>query len=737
MNNNLEIIPNGHRANQPGELDFPVKRHSSMRAARAGSSAGPAMSDWQRAAEVLRKHWRGSSLFAAAVILSVTLYTLLAKPVYEPSARLEIDPPGAELIAVENSTTGGGDEEYLETQAKNLQGDELAIAVIRELRLDLNPMIVFPGLASLAAVADEEGMAPTLNASENAALRAFHSQFKVQRDTAGRLITVSFASPDAKLSATVTNTTLQRFITMTYAKRHESIVRSAEWLSAQMEDVHKKMEASNLALADFQKKTGIASIDESKSTVSEQLADLARQKVQAQSERIQLESVLKNVQAGNPEALTQVHSNPVVLALTQKLAETRAELSQSLVFYGPNHPSVKKLESQASELENQIKLQSSSILRELKTSYATALNRERAMSAEMKATNGELSTMAEYTALKKEAETDTALYNDLYKRIKEAGIAAGAKASDMRIVDRARVLDHPTRPHRLLNIAAGMLAGLLGGVFLAFVQEGFDKRLYKLQDLQECVGISSVSFVPAIAADLKRNQFRLMHKKTMNVPEKFLLRRPASPESEALRGLNTSIMLARRAHPAQVTLIASSVPGEGKTTIAVNLAISLAQHGETCVVDADMRRSRVASSFGLLVRHGLSDVLRGIAELDESLIQVPNIKNLTVLPAGDWINPGSMINSVTMREVIESLRQRYEFIIIDSAPVLPYADGRVLSTLADGIIFVCRSGVTTREALARSLELLRKVRGAPILEVVMNGLELSANEHLYYDYQRR
>ena len=208
-------------------------------------------------------------------------------------------------------------------------------------------------------------------------------------------------------------------------------------------------------------------MDGDKSTYTEHMGELSRQFTQAESERIQLEALLKNIQ-GNPDSLPEVRNNPVVQQLSQKLAEERAELSQSMVVYGSNHPVVKKLQSHVDELQSQLDGQKHAIVNSIRASYAAAEAREQLMAAEMKGTTKELGQMSRYTALKKEVQTDVDLYNSLYAKIKEAGIAAASKSANIRLVDPAMVPDTPKSPRRILNLAVGLLAAIFGGVVLAF-----------------------------------------------------------------------------------------------------------------------------------------------------------------------------------------------------------------------------------------------------------------------------
>lgn len=754
---------------EPALSGWGQPRLSGFSLAPSSSPAGSSTEkvDWLRAWRVLHKHWRLSATFAASVMLTVGLVTAFTKPVYAPSARVEIDPPGAELFSLEDRGGSQAGADYIETQARNMQSDELLVSIIRQLQLDHVPEftqkdLITRSLGTIFSLVEKVpvwlwgerngGARPSSNTdllvlspSEARALRVMQQRLAIDRDSASRLVTVSFSSHDPVLSATITNTVVRSFIDRTYQTRHETIMQSTEWLARELDDIRTKMEESNRALADFQRASGIADVDQYRSTFTDQLEELSKERTQALSDRIQMESFLSRVRSGDFETLPQVQNNQVVQLLTQKLGEARADLSQTLAIYGKNHPNTRRTQNEVVELESQIALQRKAIVGQMETSYAAALAREHLIDGQLRATSREVGQVAQYTELKKEAQSNADLYNALYSRVKEAGIAAASKSINIRIVDQARVLDTPTSPQPLINLGLGFCAAIIGGILLALIREAFDHKIRTIQDVRQSIGVSAVSVLP-----LAEGRDRPMLGSSRSVhgtadqghlfdgPTNYLLDQPGSEQSEAFRGIHTSVLLSQPGHSPRVLLIASSLPGEGKTTVAINLAVSLVHQGTTCILDADLRRPSVGRAFAVAPPHGLSDYLARSEPLASILTPAPQIEGLTIITAGEAMtDPGELSNLVNLRLLIRDLRAMYDFVVIDSPPILPYSDGRALAPFADGVVFVSRAGVVTREEMARSMELLLEVNSAPILEVVLNGAstrDSSYGYHYRYDY---
>jgi capsular exopolysaccharide synthesis family protein len=679
---------------------------------------------------ILQRHWR--TVAASTLLLGALswLGTYLMNPLYEPEARLDVDPPGLEQFALEPQAASS-DTEYLQTQVQNLQSEALALAVIRNRKLAGDAR----GPKQSNTSAQDGGQ--RLNDAEDAALQEYKRRLKVDHDPGSRVITISVGAHDPVQAAIDTNTLARLYVERMADARREAITQSVDWLSQQLQDIRRRMDNSNRALVEFQKANNVADVNDGKSTFGEILADLTKQKTQTATDRIQLEALLNRAADGNVDKLPQVHDNLMIQQLTQKLAEVRAELAQSRAIYGPNHPNVKRLENQRDELQKELDQQKQGILQELKTSYAAAQAREQLVSRAVDATNQRMTLVAEYSTLKREAQADTELYNSLYSKVEEAAISAASKSSNIRILDRARVLDRATKPRRVLNLVLGLAGGFMLGIVGAFIREGLDHSVRTIADVQQVNSKLSVSIVPLIEANGLSHFPRILGLtggNSLEAYEPLLLSRPQSPEAEAVRGLRTSLILSQLNGPPQVLLIVSSLPAEGKTTLAVNLSVALAQHSPTCVIDCDWRRSSLSSVFGRGSEQGLGEVLTGSASLADAVVQT-HISGLHVLASGHAKEAAyEFASRSVMRDVLGKLRQRFKFIIVDAPPILPYSDGRVLSTMVDGIVFVGRSRITTRDAMRRALEVLAQVRSAPIVEVVLNGADKFDADYGYYQH---
>lgn len=692
------------------------------------------------------------------VLISAALF--LVTPVFESTARVTIDPPGSETFSLEAAAHGLSEPDYVETQAHVLGSEGLAIEVVRELKLDTDPVVmqksfvaklkdskVVKAMLSLfgrkpkadTQLADETHLTP----EEVSALQYFTSNLNVNPVKNSRMIEVSFKSSDPELSARVANAVVSRYVLENYSKRYDAVMKSSEWLSRQLDDIRAKALAADEALASYQREFGVAEVDDRQNSLSARESELIRQYTQAQADRIQYESYMMRVKQGDVASVPQFRNSPMVQQTTQKLGELQGQLSQAQVSYGENHPAVARLNNEIAELRRQLKQYEDATSAEIRASFAAASSREQKLGDEMKGTTLQISQMSQYGLLKREVQANHDLYNALYGRVKEAGITAASKSSNITIVDKARVLDHPTWPRLSLMLPIALVVSCLGGVSAGLARDGIDQSIRSPEDVTALPSTPSLVLVPDFQRKNKLptvmvGKYRLRvgsndpAEATPKGLNKFMLARQDSPESESLRSLLSTVLLAHRQTNLKALLVTSPFPQEGKTTLSYNFALALAAKGRTCFVNADLRKGGTPLDTGKRDYLGISDFCKGTASLEEIEIPSGDRRDLTVVHSGTGgENASHILMSDAFQYLMASLRNKYDFVVVDSPPILPFADTRFLAVLCDGAVLIARSGVTDRKSFEKASELLAQL-SVPVLGVALNGVP--SKEYPYSGY---
>jgi capsular exopolysaccharide synthesis family protein len=434
-------------------------------------------------------------------------------------------------------------------------------------------------------------------------------------------------------------------------------------------------------------------------------------------------------------------------SLTQKRQATSQEYSDALNQYGPNFPRVQRLQSQLKDIDQLIQKENVNTLSHIEADYREAHQRElmltQALDQQKVEANEMAERMVEYNILKREAEANKALYDGLMTKLKEVGISAALQSSNIRVVDPAMIPAYPSRPAKARNIALAFLVGLVGGIGLALMREYLDNTVKTPDDIETLARLPSLAVVPQFAGSNGDGspRKRLLpgmstngHEKRIELVAQHL---PKSQMSEAFRALRTSLLLSQPGHPPQVILVTSALPREGKTTAAANLAVTLAQLGDsTVLVDADLRKPGVGRLLNLGGNKyaGFSSYLAGVSSLDLVTVPHPDIPNLAAIPTGPLPpNPADLLSSHKLAEAIAELRTKFKFVVIDSPPVMAATDAVILSVQTDGVLLVVRSGETPKEAFTRTRDLLVSVK-CHILGVVLNAVDSSAPDY-YYSYR--
>jgi succinoglycan biosynthesis transport protein ExoP len=533
-----------------------------------------------------------------------------------------------------------------------------------------------------------------------------------------------------------------------FRSKYDATTQASNWLSAELEELRIKVEKSEDARIAYQRENQIWEIDEKQDITSQKLGDLSKAVTDAQTDVAQKEALYRMAISGNVDALPAARNNDVISSLLKRQSDLAEQYAEALDQYGPNFPKVLRLAAQQKEVAQNLANARKTMVESVETDYNTARSHVELLQEALDKQKAEANDLAEklvqYHILQHDAESNKQLYDGLLQKLKEAGITAGLRSSNIRVVDPALAPTSPSRPQKARNILLAVLVGLVGGVGLALFREYLDNTVKSPDDIEALTGLPSLAVVPSLPGS-RTSQSRLSRlareaaPQSVSAPRVELLSyiQPKSQISEAFRALRTSLLLSQADHPPQVILVTSALPREGKTTAAVNLAVTLAQLGDrTLLMDSDLRKPGIRRALNLTIGKevGLSSYLAGVSTLDEATIPHPTINNLVALTTGPVPpSPADLLSSHRMREAIVELRHRFKFIVIDSPPVMAATDAVILSALTDGVLLVVRSGETPKEAFTRTRDLLAAVK-CRLLGVVLNAVDSSAPDY-YYSYR--
>ncbi len=694
------------------------------------------------------------SIFSVVAIASLKM-----TPVYEAGGTIEINKPDASLN-FQNSASFSldyFDPTELETDIKILQSDLLALQVIQELHLDRGPEF-----AAQAPPAPSNDLAPdplqTDPSHAAAMVGSFKGSLRVALVPNTRIIEVHYRSPDPQKAANVVNTLMQTYVENNFKARFDSTMQASDWLQRQLVDLQMKVEASQEKLVRYQKEHEILGIDEKQNITMAKLDELNKELTVAESERMDKEALYRLVESGDPDAVasgaggledssssasgTQSPSQ-LLENLRAKQADIKIQVADLSTQFGPAYPKLTQLNNQLKEIDSQIQTEMKKVASKVRGQYTTALQRESmlhdALEKQKQEANKLNESAIEYNIIKRDSETYRTLYEGLLQKLKEAGVSAGLKSNNFRIVDRAAQPAAPIEPNVPRNLLFALVLGLASGVGLAFLLEGVDNTVRTTEQAQAISGLASLGMIPLGSKSAREgpNPKRLVIATSKEAVELVTQVRPQSQMAESYRALRTSLLLSNLGAPPKVIMVTSALPQEGKTTTSINCAVVLAQKGvRVLLIDADLRRPSIHKTLGMGPHSGLSNVLTGSTTLEKAITRTAILPNLFVLAAGTPPpNPAELLASSNMRDVLNRLGEEYDHIVIDTPPSLSVTDAVVLSPRADAVVLVIRSGQTTKNALRRSRDILMQVN-AKVVGVLLNAVDLSSPDYYYYyEYQ--
>jgi polysaccharide biosynthesis transport protein len=749
------LIPVNGQVLREVQADYPIEFNRLL--GHSTYSVGPAQDSALREylRVLIKRKWLVASC-VAVIFGGVTLATIRATRIFDAAGSIAINKTDPAILNLKEAGNNSGGADFydptdLDTEVRILRSDLLALQVIKALNLDKQPEI------GGSSDVDSNSLSLTTDALQpdsektSGLLAVFKSGLRVSLVPNTRIIEIHYRSADKNLAANVVNTLINTYIEQNFKTRFESTMQASDWLSKQMVDLEMKVQTSQEKLVQYQKQHEILGIDEKQNITTSKLDELNKELTAAESDRMERESIYRLVQSGDADtaaaaAVSAGGSGTASSGLMEKMREQQADLkiqvAQLSTQFGNSYPKVVQLNTQLKEVEAQLQAEMTKVVSRVRSGYLAALQHEtmlrQALEKQKQEANKLNESAIEYSLLKRDVESYRTLYEGLMEKLKEAGVTAGLRSNNIRSVDKARIPTYASEPNVPRNLTFALALGLTTGIGLAFLLEGIDNTVRTPEQAQAISGLPSLGMIPlGSRSGIEAAAKRLTVASSREAVELVTQARPQSQMAESYRALRTSLLLTSLGGPPKVILVTSALPQEGKTTTSINTAIVLAQKGtRVLLIDADLRRPSIHKALGMGPKTGLSNVLTGNATLQQAVSRSTILPTLFVLTAGTPPpNPAELLASSNMKDILAELREQYDHIIVDTPPTLSVTDAVVMSTRADAVVLVIRSGQTTKQALRRSREILMQVN-ARVAGVLLNAVDLTSPDYYYYyEYQ--
>lgn len=635
---------------------------------------------------------------------------------------------------------------FLKTQEEILKSRRMARLAAEKMKPELRARLL--GKEGTTAVSEED--------LATAASR-IHGMREIKPGKESRKFSITAVHTDPEVAAAVANAMMDAYVAYSLAQRQDSSVVAEAWLSARLDSLEDELKSAEEKLHDFRAKNQLLaiSLQDNISGLAQRIVGFHKKLDELLVKRIELAAEiqqLKRLKTADPATDPSVImiKNPIIEELKKAYAEEYRKLVSLRGNYLEKHPKIQAQEAVLESVRKEMQNEAALALAVLKAKYRVVLATESQVKQALKEAEQEAMRLSgkslEFKRMERVTQQKAKYYEMLLSRYVESGLAKKLNTNNVRMLDRAVVPEAPFSPKLHINLAIAFALGLVLGLGLVFLLHFMDNTVKTQEDVEHLVGLPYLGLLPSIASDKKGNR----KKGAKPAPEGELLpespdlyqwQNPKSQVAEHCRSIRTNLLFMSPDKPAKALLITSSVPREGKTTVAINTAISMAQSGERVVIiDTDMRRPRVHKAFALRPKHGFSAALVGEKELDDVIHESP-IENLSVIPCGATPpNPAELLHTKRFGELLEQLRGRFDRIVFDSPPVGAVTDPVILSRAADGTILVVKTGVTARQLLAKTGRVLADVN-ANLLGVVLNDIDPERRTyggyyHYYYYRQR-
>jgi polysaccharide biosynthesis transport protein len=749
-------------------------------------------SDGLNVREVWRMIRKRQWLILAIVVIVTSLVTIEAyrtKSTFTASAFIEIGKESPAIRSGPNDRviqTEDADTYYpqlsINTNLFRLTSEPLLEDVVVNLKLDENPSFVDLGKKSVwealelirnrfipqahdepppppvyIPVADTNRNMPR-SPEESARLAPFvgiiAGGLRAEPVKETRTLKVTYTHTNPAVTAAVVNGVARAFIDESFENKTERFTKASAWLDKTTRELQSRVERAEQELADYTRNHNIFSTDGKETLTTDKLSKLHDLVTRAETERMLKQSLYEEVKAGRGAKLPATYADLKLTALGTRLEELQANYDKLALKFGPDNPAIIETQQQIGIVQKQIDTTRRALEEKFKSEYELALRDEQSLKTALNQSKGDAvqqnQDAIQYNILKQEVDTAKGLYTDFLKKTSQAQVEVAQQHNNLRLIQPARVPGSPIGPARFRMIMFAFFLSLAGGIGLAYGLEYLDNTIKTVDDVSRYMRLPALGIIPALASTNApklgkgKKARRLGGSSSLQAVaikgydmDRLKVLETRSTAAEAYRVVRTSMLLSTAGHPPKTILITSGQPGEGKTTTAVNTAISLSQLGASVlIIDCDMRKPSTHKIFGLDNLRGLSTYLSRDIEID-GLIRKLEIPNVSLLSSGAIPpNPAELISSERMRNLLRELGERYDHILIDSPPLINVTDPVILSAMVDGVILVVHGGKSTRGVAQRARQDLVSV-GAKIFGVVLNNVDMRRegyNEYYYYRY---
>lgn len=700
--------------------------------------------------EALKRHCWKMLFFVSICMIATAFISKRLTPIYEATAMIDIDrhlPVGVlGQEATQYPATADADQ-FLATQMDLIQSDSVLRPVVEKFELPINHQ---PG--------DSAGESAAVVAAAPIELK----DLSVARRPNTYLLLIRYRSQDPQFAAAVANEIVNSYILHSYTIRYRASVDLSNFMETQLKELKAKMEKSGAALAQFERELNVINPEEKTTISSARLLQLNTEYTNAQADRVRRETEFNAIRGGSVDAAQFSTQGQILKNLTERLDQARENFAQVKAHYGANHPEYRRASAQIAQLQAEFDSGQSAIVRGADIAYQQAVDREEMLKNAVAQSKAELDLLNArsfpYQTLKRGAEADRTLYEELTKKIREAGINAGFQSNAIRLADPARPPLKPVFPRLTLNLLLAFLFSSIFAVAAALLADALDQTVRDPSQASRLLKTDVIGTLPRVRPGRRRllpaagptsrsgftdsisalgNPILLANAdsplKSLSSQVRLSPPPTLSGFADSIRTLRNTILLAKPDRPLKSLLILSCFPKEGKTTVATHLAIAHAQQTHrTLLIDGDMRHPRVSHIMGLNQAVGFSKALRNGMQWRQEISRMEGLPNLHVLGAGPDSADAADLVGAGLVQVLREAKKEYDLVIVDGPPLVGLPEPLQMAAAVDGVVMIALAGQTDHQALATSLGVLQRI-GATIVGLVLNEAKHAvSNGYGYY-----